>query len=959
MEFTIYTFGDVETVRAALDGVAMIFSAEGFFTSSSGVGLGILATVGLLVGLTAMLVNGVIHQKVEVGQFLVTVIVFVLLFVPKYSVTVEDYSGAGVARVDNVPLGVAFPAGLVSGIARELNYKMGTAFSTVQGYPSGIMTPNALSSPMKLLHSLRNGAALMRQTDPRLVANIANLVAYCAAGRPGYLQEWEALRVDQDPVQFLAQKIINTGTGGFSMYIHPGATEAGLATCASAAQGIIDDMTAFMASGDVASGKLAQVLTATASRAGAATVTIVGGGSAAVQPVLSTNINNAMMTLGESSSATAMKFLKFTMLSPMVRESFRCAENSGNPEDWAQCMPYASSVTQWQEDEATAGTMFLRIMKNGMNALFFIWICLAPVVAAAMLMLGLRGMRLAGSYLLFGIWTVSWYVGASIVNFYVLKQIQYETSMLGGLAGLSSDSLGLFFFNLGDKIAVGGTMLASVPLIMMTVLSGSVYGMVSMANRLSGTDRYNEKVNAPDALGSAPAFQHGAQFNAAHGGVAANAAVGTGSNINISRAMRLEESNSVQSTKAISESAMMGLGNAIRDSFSGGTLSQNMRQLNQALVAAGHEGKTVTSDDGRRFRVDRNEDWREVESNYVRGEGARSASVGGGFNPDAGGGKGGGIADKITKMFPISAGAAATDTNTAGESKTNDRSKGGGVTGEANRGSGQTADRGARLNDEWSSQDVATAMKHFKKEAGEQYERTFGEQATVVDGFAESGGRVQSVSWEAGGRADWSPQESVVRLRALGGALDGATVQAMSSWSADARRQFHDAEQMALREYDGVHGGEVLARYRALEAAGAVDPAAERQYLDITKQAFGANIGAARTPVSDMTADTNRESAGAAEAQVRAQQQQLKTPTNTAVGLAGSTDPGKAARGGAAAVRAHHGRQVAATDEQGAKNDAELRKLQVATGKDPGLMRRSLKPEEKAADKKPDGKPQK
>lgn len=949
MEFTIYTFGDVETVRAALVGVAMVFNADGFFTSDQGVGLGVLASVGMLVGLSVMLMQGVIHQKVEVGHFLVTVIVFVLLFIPKFSVNVEDYSGGGVARVDNVPLGIAFPAGLVSGIARELNYKMGTAFSTVQGYPSGIMTPNALSSPMKLLHSLRNGAALMRQTDPRLVANIANLVAYCAAGRPGVIQQWQALRVDQDPVQYLAQAVIDSGAGGLAMYIHPGATEAALATCTQAAEGIITDMEAFMSSGDVASGKLAQVLTATASRSSAATVVVGSGGTATVQPVLSSDVDNAVMTLGESSSETAMKFLKFTMLSPAIRESFRCAENSGNPEDWAQCMPYANSVTQWQEDEAAAGAMFQRIMKNGMNALFFIWICLAPVVAAAMLMLGLRGMRLAGSYLLFGIWTVSWYVGASIVNFYVLKQIQYETSMLGGLAGITDDSLGLFFFNLGDKIAVAGTMLASVPLIMMTILSGSVYGMVSMANRMSGGDRYNEKVNAPDALGPAPAFQHGAHYSAAHGGVAANAAIGTGSSINISRAMRLEESNSIQSTKAISESAMMGLGNAVRDGFSGGTLSQEMRQLGKALVAAGHEGKTVTSDDGRRFRVDRNEDFKEVESNYARGEGSRSASVGGGFNPDAGGGGkgGGGIADKMMKLLPISAGASASDTNTAGESKSNDRSKGGGASGEASRGSGQTADRGARLNDEWSSQDVATAMKHFKREAGENYEKTFGEQKSVVDGFAESGGRVQSVTWEAGGRADWSPQESVKRLRDLGGALDTATVQAMSSWSPHAQQQFRDVEQLAKAEYAGVHGGEVLARYRALEAAGAVDPAAERQYLDITKSAFGANVGQARTRASEMTADTNQARAQETETQVREQQQQIKAPTNTATGLAGNSDPGRAARGGAAAVRSHHGRQVAATDAQGERNDQELKKLQTATGKDPGMIRRSLKPEAK------------
>jgi hypothetical protein len=139
-----------------------------------------------------------------------------------------------------------------------------------------------------------------------------------------------------------------------------------------------------------------------------------------------------------------------------------------------------------------------------------------------------------------------------------------------------------------------------------------------------------------------------------------------------------------------------------------------------------------------------------------------------------------------------------------------------------------------------------------------------------------------------------------VRARVAVAGLEGHLVDdAAHALVAEDDEDRHHAARRGPRRARGPlvvtlrgHGGEVLARYRALQAAGAVDPAAERQYLDITKSAFGANVGQTRTRASEMTADTNRESAGAAETQVRAQQQNLKVPTNTATGLAGSSDPG-------------------------------------------------------------------
>ncbi|MDK9702554.1 MAG: conjugal transfer protein TraG N-terminal domain-containing protein [Sulfuritalea sp.] len=497
MDFTIYTFGDVEVFRAALAGVAMIFDSTGFFVGEGGVGLGALAGLGLLLGLMVMLIQGVIDQKVALGGFVMAIVLFVILFVPKFSVNIEDYNGDAIAKVDNVPLGVAMPAALVSGLAREMNIRMGTAFSTVDGYPSGLNTPGALTSPLKMLLALRGGAPHSRDLFTREMSNLQNLVAYCVAGRNNNYNAWISARIADNSVDLVLAQA--AAAKGLTMYAEAGATDASLMSCETAAGKLEKDLGDFM----LPSGKSTAVMTAAAATTGAAPVKIINN-KAMVEPITVDAQDTAMQMLFQSSSTDAYNFMKMAMFMPSINKAFDCASASGDPRSWAQCLPFQQAVVQYSEDAAAAGTFFQRLMFHGMNALFFLWICLSPVVAMVMLIMGIRGMKLAGSYLMFGAWAVSWYVGASIVNFYMLKQVQYEVAMLGQISGLTQTGIGQFFDVLQNKIAVSGDMMASVPLIMMTVMSGSVYGMVQLASRWGAKDYYDQGINSPAYVGSNP-----------------------------------------------------------------------------------------------------------------------------------------------------------------------------------------------------------------------------------------------------------------------------------------------------------------------------------------------------------------------------------------------------------------------------------------------------------------------
>jgi conjugal transfer mating pair stabilization protein TraG len=504
MEFTIYTFGDVEIFRAALAGVAMVFNADGYFVSNDGVGLGALAGLGILIGLVGMLFEGVMRQRFALGEFLMLIIVFVVLFVPKFSVNVEDYNGAAIAKVDNVPLGVALPAGLISGLANEMNKKMATAFSTVYGYPSGMMTPQALVGPLKLLQSLSATGPVMNDYEPRLGMNIRNLMAYCIAGRAGQANRWARIRIGEDPIP---KMVTEAGTqSGWALYVDLGGNE-GMRTCSAASSQVLDDLNTFMsASGPTAT--INSVLTAAAARNSAATVQIANN-TPYVLPVDVEQQKTALSMLAQTEAELAVNLVRSAIFTPDISAAMACSGQSPLPEDWAKCMPFQEATLKFNVDAAAAGSFFQRLMTGGMNVLFFVWICLSPVVAVVMLMKGITGLKLAGSYLFFGAWAVSWYVGASIINFYMLKQVQYEVAMLGGIANLTPGTLAQFLAPggiLATKIAIAGDMMASVPILMMSIMGGSMYAMTRVADRWSGRDYYDESRQAPGVSESKPLY---------------------------------------------------------------------------------------------------------------------------------------------------------------------------------------------------------------------------------------------------------------------------------------------------------------------------------------------------------------------------------------------------------------------------------------------------------------------
>lgn len=610
--FELFTLGDVEVFRAALNGVALVFGSGGDITSLGGAGLGGLAVMSLMLALTVTLFAGVMRQRIEVSELFVLVVAFGLLFGPKFDVLVTDYEGGGSAIAYNVPLGVAAPAGAMSAVSRTINEKLTQAFSPADGEP----VFSNIASPLRLLAGFRSMSAAFSQVSPYLVGNVQSYVQHCLAGSPGFdFGRLKQLRLDgtyggagggDRGGGFIAALLDDIPTSGrMALWFSPDHVRGELIPCGPPRHAVADPaipgqqhMNArlrsalehfYAATGDFgellnrASGSAQRTLAPGAATAAAAQPTI--GAAKKIGP---TDYERAFAAITAGSAAEARDFAYFVLFDPILSGASHCAGRFGQQN--RECLAFAPAVQQWASDGAASGSFFSRIARTGANMLLFLFVVMSPIVALVMLAMGARGFKLAASYLLFGAWSQSWYAGMVLVNFYIVSGIRQELEQSGGIGSLSMSSYPGFLDAVTLKLGVAGDLMAAVPLIMMALLSGSVYGLTSVAQRMSGRDRYDEKIESPSLVNSAPVMAMGSRMSGAMGSSVAQ--LGSGLEVG-----SVNFTSGAESLLSRSETETHEIGKSLTDQFSrtmshivgNGVTGQKSQQLSTALRAMNSE----------------------------------------------------------------------------------------------------------------------------------------------------------------------------------------------------------------------------------------------------------------------------------------------------------------------------------------------------------------------------------
>ena len=145
MIFEIYSFGDVITLNQIFNAISIIFQDSGYTAAT--VAVLTFMTIGMTI---ANFVGG--GKELPYGQLFAGMLLFGMGFGTYTSVSIENRYTSVVTQIDNIPIAIAAPASLISGIGFWITEKTETAFANLD---SQKITENGYLSPLKTIANLR------------------------------------------------------------------------------------------------------------------------------------------------------------------------------------------------------------------------------------------------------------------------------------------------------------------------------------------------------------------------------------------------------------------------------------------------------------------------------------------------------------------------------------------------------------------------------------------------------------------------------------------------------------------------------------------------------------------------------------------------------------------------------------------------------------------------------------
>ncbi|OAM23525.1 phage tail tip lysozyme [Eikenella corrodens] len=551
---TLWVVGDIDVLAKGLDAVAMFFNGAG-----TGSPLISLLQLGALMALTSMLVQFITKRTMQpVNNFLMIIIVSAL-FIPKTSVWVASYYDAtggaaggavGFRKVDNVPIGVAYPLGMFSYVSKRLTEQYDTGMqvmpdSAMTGGTTapegGILTHGAEGyfSPLKTVLRLRNQFSGPENT--LLLANLANASQTCnwsnrwgEADKGGIFNvlargkqtgmvriALPAEKAGDPPViglvgcsdagkiisLMMVQNVVNLPGKNYSQTAVSAIDNRNLATVKG---GSVSDAKRY----ERAQSELDQLPAAMAAAASGDT-SRSGAAMGINDPTAILNTVRSQIQQGQvQPAALAQVFTAGNSVSVAEIEAnmiFSHIVQSCIGSNDANCARQAFMLTEARNrsavDAAGEASLFQNFMGHSMNILMFIYIVMSPIMIFIILVMGWNGIRIMGGYLMFAAWINSWLPLNSAIAYYMLQS--YNNRMRDLILTIAASNepsrvysptvISSIFDGTQDMLASASTMMSSVPLVMLSLMSASIYGLVQLAQRANmvGKDFVDEDKAAP------------------------------------------------------------------------------------------------------------------------------------------------------------------------------------------------------------------------------------------------------------------------------------------------------------------------------------------------------------------------------------------------------------------------------------------------------------------------------
>ncbi|NNH76494.1 hypothetical protein HLH17_02100 [Acinetobacter sp. ANC 5380] len=562
--FDIFTLGDTQVFADVMNGVAMMFSNSPILKGNGAFQLGYGAFLGALILLTIIIYKAIWQGQFNWRTLILPIILYSLLTVPKTTVVIHDIYGVEAPKIiDNVPLGLAMPASVMSGITYYITEQFEKSFAVlpndVTSTPLPKMTERGFLTPLQVMNSIRYDN--INTDNPLLQKAMNQIYAKCIVANDAWSPD-EYLKAS-NPYAYFQSVIEQTNT----LVTFP-VSQAGMANSITMpcdeAGGYLEKALEVHINGESAdpTGLLSGNFNKHSFSEKLAKAMAVNNpygklqGTGGMTKYSATDVANMISGVSGMSQADGRQFIMNVLFHPMMQTSSKCLNDFGISEV-GKCTAWVSTLEQWKDKSAASGTSFLKKMANGQNTMVLVGFMLFPFMVIMIMFLGLNSGKLVGGYTAFLLSNYLWLPIAAIVNFYSQYSLQeaifiFRQTNPDGL--ITIQQAPELYTVLSSQLAVANNAMGMVPVLSAMLFGGMMWGVSALAKGINPVDNngYDSSLNSKPITNSAPLNEHSSITNKDGIGPTTIVGLGTG-NSKASQAVSVARSNAVAIDDQISE----------------------------------------------------------------------------------------------------------------------------------------------------------------------------------------------------------------------------------------------------------------------------------------------------------------------------------------------------------------------------------------------------------------------
>jgi hypothetical protein len=466
MSLTIYTVSDPATVGSAMSAMAMFFGQDGW--------VGTAIKTGLLFSLLFVVAQGITQRGLRLDMLVVQLIVMWVMFMPKTTVTIEQFDNAAPPRVvDDVPYAIALPGSLAGAFALYMTQKIEAVMVNVNGDYLAVSGESHPFTPARVLMAVTLCPSdPMSCADANLVETMRLAARYCSDGTLSTAD----FKIERDVLDKFAKTMTNAAQtqifDASNPYI-PGGGGGRTVTCAEAAT-YLQTVSADEMAG---TGGISKAMNGLANRAEVKRYNANARAADNTERSWDDAIKDMNKFRDSASKLDSLAFANVTLYS--LADSLKYAANA--PIDQVITLRRDTALFDWAKSESQTSMLVSSTAPKFMDILFFVFIASTPIVMFVVAANPSGGLKVAGAYVLFGMWTQSWIPMMAIIMSWYQNEVMNIASPVNN--AFTPEYMAFFMRHVYTSTIAASNMIQQAPYLMFAIMTGSMFALSGIVSK--------------------------------------------------------------------------------------------------------------------------------------------------------------------------------------------------------------------------------------------------------------------------------------------------------------------------------------------------------------------------------------------------------------------------------------------------------------------------------------------